>query len=237
MNFFCYPSALGAKALIESHYWKSEFSMETIDVYSTFSNGGHVLLSLNKTDNVVCVYSSVWKYKLQSYKCLVVHPEYSLGNCISSFAVDIIDRLDEEEEEDEDVVYEEYDNSHCKPTHRLFFNTAAVRDYDWSDLKLNVDFKLLWLDESKFDAPVYAIRSTQYCQIACHRTKARACCKHVGKVMTNISGGYKQILFDIQTTRCFVCPCTFLKHANEEHSSVKFNYVLLSYKLSQFFLN
>ncbi len=74
MNFFCYPSVLGAKALIENHYWKYEFAMENVSMYSTFFNNAHVLLSLSKTDNVVCVYSSVKRYKLQSYQASRLSP-------------------------------------------------------------------------------------------------------------------------------------------------------------------
>ncbi len=233
MNFFCYPSVLGAKALIENHYWKYEFAMENVSMYSTFFNNAHVLLSLGKTDNVVCVYSSVKRYKLQSYQGLAVSAEHGLGNNVFSFRVDTRN-VETAIEDDEDVVYDEYDSTLCRPEHRLFFNSANVRSFDWSVLKLNEDFKLI-CDRDDDEPPFYLIKTTPYCQVACHRTRGE--CKHMGKSMRNISGGYKQLLFDIQSTMRFVCPCSFIEYVNEQHSTAKFTHVLMSYKLSQFFLH
>ncbi len=229
MNFFCYPSVLGAKALIEHHYWKYEFEMENFSVYGTFFNNAHVLLSISKTDDIVCVYSSIRRYRLQSYQGLAIHAEHSLGNGVYSFRVDT-QNVETAVEDDEDVVYDEYDS--VKPEHRLLFNSAIVRGFDWSVLKLNVDYKLI---RDPHDDQQY-LSSTPYCQVACHSTSTGQC-NHMGKSMRNISGGYKQLLFDLQTTKRFVCPCTFVEYVNDQYASVKFTHVLMSYKLSQFFLN
>jgi hypothetical protein len=236
MDIFYSPSTYGLKALIENHFWKHEFTMESSDLYSTFTESGHSLLAVNK-GNLVCVYSSVLKYKLRSSSSLIIHPEYSLGNDTHSFQVKIVD-YGEERSDDEDTIYECYDSSSvvCQPAHRLFFNSIILRSFDWNALKLDVDFKLLNLDSTKFNSPYYLVKKTPFTQLLCNTTTAPSACKHQRKRLTNISGGYKQLLFDVTTDKSFSCSCSLFSYLSRTYSQNKFNYVLMSYKLTQLFL-
>lgn len=238
MHLFFYPSELGVKALIENHFWKYEFTMDNLDLYSGLMNNGHVLLSLHKRSNLVCIYPSIIKYKLQSFSNLVVVPEFSLGNGIYSFKGSVMD-IEGSQDEDEDDIYDCYDamSTLCKPSHKLYFNMPVLYNYDWSVLRSDVDFKLLQLDEKQFSKPFYISKCSQYIQLLCNRKTAHSSCKHNGRKMTNISGGYKNLLFSIKTDKGFKCPCSIFKFLNEYYNSVKFNYVMFSYKLTQFFLN
>lgn len=212
--------------------------MDNSDLYSGFMNNGHVLLSLHKANNLVCIYPSITKYKLQSFSSLVVVPEFTLGNRIYSFKVSVLD-LGETQAEDEDDIYDCYDavSTLCQPSHELYFNMPVLYDYDWSVLRAEVDFKLLQLDEKQFNQPFYMSNCSRYTQLLCNKKAAGSSCKHKGRKMTNISGGYKDLLFSIRTDSGFKCPCSLFQYLNEQYASVKFNYVMFSYKLTQFFLN
>ena len=230
--FFC-NSTLGAKTMIEFHFWKYEFTMETMDYFSSFANNAHVLLAISKSNNLVCIYNSINKYKLQTYQNLLIFQERSLGNNVRSFSAKITEVDDNPIEENE--IYENYDEASvlCRLKHQVFFNPLILREYDWSLLKINGDFRLLHLDESKYRSPIYMVQN----HVLGNKGTARTVCRHTGKRMTNISGGYKQLLFDIKTEKSFVCSCSIFDFIARQHSAVRFNYILLSYKLSQFFLH
>ena len=243
MILFCLPSVFATKALIEQHFWKFEFRIETYDMYSTFYDNVHVIMAMSLTDNVVCVYSSVSKYKMKIYTEMSITPIYCLGNDIFSFRATILDtnnrNRDSRFEDKDEIVYEAYDslNTLCVPRRKLFFNSVIIGKYDWSVLQTDLDYILLNLEPNTYKDPVYIIESNLYKQLLCERNSTPKCCKHMGKRIRNISGGYKEVLFDVVTQHVVTCPCSFFDYLNKRHSSTSFNFVLLSYKLTQFFLN
>lgn len=212
--------------------------METIELYSTFTDSGHTLMTVHKGINLVCLYSSVNSYKLRSFSNLLIYPEFSIGNHITSLKVDCIEG-EELKPDDEDTIYECYDTSSVvvTPSHDLFFNTVIIMDFDWAALRQDVDFKLMNLDVSKFNAPYYFVNRSTNNQIMCNLKTARLHCKHRGKRITTVSGGYKQILFDVVSGESFTCPCSLLTYLGETFAKNNFNYVLLSYKLTQLYLH
>lgn len=239
MNLFCHPSVWGAKALIEHHFWKFEITMENFSLYSTFFSDVHVVMTVSSTDTSVCIYSSVNKYKLQSYDNLSVIPSFTLGNDIYSLRVRILHTR--KAEDDEDVIYESYDTQsmHYMPTHKLFFNSAILHKYDWTALKVDTDYKLVNLDPYTFKEPAYIVDRCPFPfrQLLCNKDSASNHCNHMAKRMKYISGGYKEILFDITTERALSCPCSFFMYIKEQNVFQNFNFILLSYKLTQFLLN
>lgn len=238
MNLFFYRNEVSAKALIENHYWKYEFTFETSKIYSTFLRSIHVLLILSNTDNTVGIYSTLNSYKPHVYKNIIVVRNHTMENGLFSFDVNILDFEEYSLSSDnEDEIYDSYDlmNTLCTPRHMLFYNNPIVRAYDWSYLTMDVDYKLL-NKSSIFNEPLYVTTSNQYQQVLLSKEKSLKACHHMGKRMKNTTGGYKQILFDIVTDTNFVCPCSLIKFINEKHKSVQYTYILLSYKLSQLFL-
>lgn len=237
MDFFWYNSSIAAKGLIESHFWKYELDIETFEFYSTFVNNAHVVLGIHKNDNLVCVYSSILKYKVQSYNNLLVLPEYSLSNDTYSLKVSINngDRM----EPDEDVMYENFSSLSiaCATPHKIYFNSVAIQNYDWSMLKSDTDYKFYQFDEKSYKETYYVVKTSPYAQLLCNKKTASSHCKHMSKRIANITAGYKQFSFDVKITKSFVCPCSMFLFFNDICKSSKYNYVLLSYKLSQFLLN
>jgi hypothetical protein len=237
MDIFCLSSALGMKSLVEYHFWKYEFKMEALELYSTFMTNAHVVIAIHSTSNLLCFYSSVCKYKLHSHNNIRIVPKHSLGNGVFSLSANIVD-IDEKTFEDEDTIYDCYDSNSltCKPSHHLYFNQRILFQYDWSSLILNFDFKLLCLDDQTYKEPFYLINSSSYQQLLC-KMKTSLPCKHSGKRICNISGGYKQLNFDLQTDTSLACPCSIFSYLNKEFNGFHFNYVLLSYKVTQLVLN
>ena len=239
MDSFFYRNEFSAKSLIQHHYWKFEFTFEAINIYSTFVRSIHVLLTLNDSDNTVCIYSSINKYKPQIYKNLVVTRNHTLGNDVFAFDAKILEYEDYSLGSDnEDDVYECYDVQHtlCKPQHAILYNNPIVRAYDWSTLKLDIDYKLLQMP-SDFTESLYITQVDHFMRVLLAREITSTECHHFGKRMKYTSGGYKQLLFHIVTDVNFVCPCSLLSYIKDVHSSVKYNYILLSYKLSQLFMS
>ena len=238
MDFFWYSSSIGAKSLIEYHFWKYELDFETFELYSSFINNAHVLLGIHKNDNLVCVYSSIHKYKVQSYNNLLVLPEYSLSNDTFSLKVTILN-CDDRMEPDEDVMYECFSSMSiaCSTPHKIYFNSFSFRNYDWNMLKSDTDYTFYRFDEKSYNEPYYMVKTSPYVQLLCNKKTASLHCKHMSKRIANITAGYKQISFDVNITKSFVCPCSMFLFFNETCKSSKYNYVLLSYKLSQFMLN
>jgi len=234
MDLFSCPSELGVWSLINNHFWKFEFRMENYDMYSTFSNTAHTLLALHRSNNIVCVYSSSLKYKAHSYKNILVVPNSCLGNQIYSLKANIME-TDEPEDNDEDDMYDCYDlqSTLCNPKHQLYFNTPILFPYSWESLELDIDFKLLQLDLSQYKESCYMIQDML--QLLC--SKLFKSCQHVGKKMTNISGGYKELYFGVSTYKTFSCPCSVVAFIANKHKSSTFNYILFSYRLSQLILN
>ena len=237
MNLFCHPSSFGVKALIEHHFWKYELSMENFNLYSTFFNGTHVIMTSSITDTTICIYSSINDYKLQSHQNIFLITSHTLGNNIYSFTAHILNH--DITENDEDTIYERYDSLtiNCAPKHDMYFNSIIVNNYDWNVLQHGSDFKLMKLDPNMYNVAGYIVGKTPFKQLLCNINLSQNRCNHMGKRMKNITGGYKNILFDIITEKSFSCPCSFFKYIQELSSHFKFNYVLLSYKLTQFYLN
>ena len=233
MDLFFFNSTYGAKAMIEFHFWKYEFTMDMMDYYSSFANNAHFLLAISKSNSLVCIYNSINKYKLQSFQNLLIFPEGSLGNNLRSFSAKITETDDDITEENE--IYENYDevNVLCKLKHQVIFNPLILREFDWSNLRIDADFRLLQLDEKKYNSPIYMVKNL----VLGNKKTAQIVCRHTGKRMTNISGGYKQLLFDIKTEKSFTCSCSVFNFIARYHSAFRFNYILLSYKLSQLFLH
>lgn len=238
MDVFYYHSTYSLKALIENHFWFKEFEMENLNLYSTFTDSGHTMMAVHGGINLVCIYSSIMKYKLRSSSNLLIYPEYSLGNNTLSFEVKLVE-CEDYKQDDEDIIYECYDYSSvvCRPVHHLFFNNAILKSYDWNALKLDVDFKLINLDLKKFNCPYYIVKRYPFNLLLCNLNSAQSACKHQRKRLTHISGGYKQLLFDVTTDKSFVCSCSLFSYLSQTYNQTKFNYVLLSYKLTQLFLH
>lgn len=230
---------MGVKALIEHHFWKFEFNMENFALYNTYYNNIHVIMTLNLTDTMVCIFSSVNKYRLQSHANISVTPAFTIGNDIFSFKVNVL--YTKKEDDDEDVIYKSYDSksTDCVPAHKLYFNSVIVNKYDWSVLQVNTDYKLLNLNLDTIKDPIYIVDESPstFRRLLCSRKSAFDHCSHMAKRMKHITGGYKDILFDITSESSMSCTCDFLKYVNFHHASFEYNYVLLSYKLSQFILN
>lgn len=237
MNLFCLSSNFGIRSLIDYHFWKYEFKMETFEFYSTFTKNAHVMLALNTASNLICIYSSLNEYTLQSNSNVLVVPKQSFGNGVFSLAAYIID-IDESKFEDEDTIYNCYDSMSlvCEPSHQLFFNQRILFNYDWSSLILDSDFKLLYLDVKTYKEQIYLVNNSSYEQLLC-KLGIDVPCKHQGKRITNITGGYKQLNFDLKSDTSFVCPCSIFSYLNKEFTHRNFNYVLFSYKVSQLLLN
>ena len=239
MDSFFYRNEFSAGALIKHHYWKFEFTFEATNIYSTFVRSIHVMLTLNDYDNTVGIYSSINKYKPQIYKNLVVVRDHTLGNDVFAFDAKILESEEYSLESDtEDDVYECFDvqNTLCKPQHTIFYNNPIIRPYDWSTLKLDVDYKLLQMP-SNFTESLYITQVDHFMRILLGKELTSSDCHHCGRRMKYTTGGYKQLLFHIVTDEHFVCPCSLLSFINDVHSSVKYNYILLSYKLSQLFMS
>lgn len=237
MNLFCLSSNFGIKSLIECHFWKYEFKMETFEFYSTFTKNIHAMLAVHIPSNLVCIYSSLTDYALQSSFNVLVVPKRSFANGVFSLGAYIVD-TEETKFEDEDTIYKCYDSLSltCKPLHQVFFNQRILFQYDWSSLILNSDFKLLLLDDKAYTAPIILVNNSSYEQLLCRRDTDIPC-KHQAKRITNIVGGYKQLTFDLKTDTTFACPCSIFAYLNKEYTRSNFNYVLFSYKVTQLLLN
>jgi len=238
MNLFCHHSILGVKSLIEHHFWKYEFTMENVQLYSTFLDGTHFIMILNLTDATISVCNSINRYKLRNYEHIAVFPFCSIGNDIHAFKVNILSTR--QVDSDEESVYEGYDctSTHCVPNHTLFFNSVILSKYNWEVLQQDIDYRLLNLNSKLYTHPFYIVENTPpFQQILCNRNTACSACNHMCKRMKHISGGYKEILFDITTESAFACPCSFFKHINKRHSNSNFNFILLSYRMTQFYLH